>query len=383
MGRNLRGLVDLLRRSTKLAPSTFVGKRNDDDKGSDPVDNPGKPPDKCDETARAARVHAELGVSEAELRRYLKIMAALARRMSSDRQHVDDIVNDAFVVVCSKEKGERPDPKNEAAYLAWLCAIVYWTVKTNVRRRARRSREQPTAPDELEDFLEGREDTSGVDLRGPLGVAFATLRADEIAIFEKHVLEGASLVDIAAARGEAYTAVHSRFHRSIGKLRRILIAAGLDPRAPGGRAALVPLVVFAFLAREARAQAGALWGRIKAALVRAPIRFAFSGGMAAAVLGFTPHEPRAEGETGERLPVHAVHAEFTTGGTQQQAQGMRRVEPIPTPIRLTTPRRETPVSKPAGSPPPAERSPLLLMAVNAQKGMAQVKPVVVRKTLKK
>jgi hypothetical protein len=33
-----------------------------------------------------------------------------------------------------KEKGERPDPKNEGAYLPWLCAIVYWTVKTNVRR---------------------------------------------------------------------------------------------------------------------------------------------------------------------------------------------------------------------------------------------------------
>ncbi|MDI1476446.1 sigma-70 family RNA polymerase sigma factor [Polyangium sp. y55x31] len=232
----------------------------------------------------------ELGISREATLRYLDAMAAVVRSVGVDSAHVMDIVHHAFLLACRKPKAERPDPKDEAAFGAWLNTVAKYAALTN-RKEASRSREVATPTEELVHAIDaGGAHVENYEAKVDASRVFGRLSLDDGSLLHEHFYEGTTIKELAAERGVAWATMRERVDGVIHRARiAVDESAARSIRRRRRRIGAIPLALFGLVAREARAQVGAFWTTLRRSLHRTPARFIGSLGTAAAIFTGTPH----------------------------------------------------------------------------------------------
>ncbi|WP_348652845.1 sigma-70 family RNA polymerase sigma factor [Polyangium sp. y55x31] len=235
-------------------------------------------------------------------------MAAVVRSIGVDAAHVDDVVHDAFVLACGKPEIERPDPKDDVAFGAWLCTLAKYAAKTN-RRNASRSREMSAPAEDIELVAEEKDAYLGpFEDRVIASTVFERLSRDDGALLHEHFYEDKDIKDLADEHGIPWSTMRSRVDCVLDRAR--IAVRDVAPRSGRRRRAwAIPLALLGFAAREARAHVGSLWVRFFGALRRGPARLIGFGATAAVILAATP-------DSG----LHAADG-FATGGKNIQSTG--------------------------------------------------------------
>ncbi|WP_281333202.1 sigma-70 family RNA polymerase sigma factor [Polyangium sp. 6x1] len=276
-------------------------------------------------------------------------MADVARRGVGDEHHVEDVVHNAFVVAYGKEKSNWPEPEDEGGCLAWLCRIVRLLVLSHRRKY----REEPMAPEDLEQLMVPEVEPRSYDDILSAQSAIDTLSPEQRDLLEQHFLHEKPLSQIAQERGVAYTTVVSQFHGALSDARAFVENDKPPSRRRRTRVAAFPLVLFAMFAREARAAVSVARARVAASLTRSPMRFLGGVAAAAAFLGATPsdapcampHDP--DGAYAQTVAAGAVHEDPI-------APSVERCERVERTESLTLP--PIPTQKPAAAPRPPPRA---------------------------
>ncbi|MDC3960727.1 sigma-70 family RNA polymerase sigma factor [Polyangium jinanense] len=296
-------------------------------------------------------------------------MAAVVRSVGVDSEHVMDVVHHAFLVVCSKPKAERPDPKDEEGFGAWLNAVAKYEALTN-RKDASRSREVATPTEEIVRAIEASSaHVENYEAKVDASKVFERLGLDDGSLLHEHFYEGTTIKELAAERNVAWATMRERVD---GVLHRARIAvdesAARSLRRRRRRIGAIPLALFGLLAREARAQVGSFWTRLLGSLHRTPARFIGSLGTAAVVFTATPHLGSCAGEEDAfAARAHSVEGRMSDGLARHAGLVRSRLKPT-TPAetpKVTSPRRTSIGPK---SPPGhryEERSPSPWMIANA------------------
>lgn len=152
----------------------------------------------------------ELQVTRAALVRYRGAMAGVVRSVGVSGTTVEDVVHDAFETACRKAAAERPDPADEARFLAWLCTLARYAALTTRNDNAR-SREVSSPTEELEDVPEPNRAYIGhYDDKVAAAVVFAKLNPDDRALLHQHFYEDKTVQELAEERGVPWTTMRSR-----------------------------------------------------------------------------------------------------------------------------------------------------------------------------
>ncbi|TKD02720.1 RNA polymerase sigma factor [Polyangium fumosum] len=331
---------------------------------------PPVPPTTSADAAPASR--EELGISAADLAHHITQMRRVVRRLGANRDHVADLVNDAFVVACRKPKSKRPDPADREGMSQWLCSIA-----KNITLR--HLRKQQNAPDivfeqeALENTPDASDTTFVLEEQTRLAIAFGGLDDMQRHLLVEHLIHDRGIRDLAAEQAMAPSTIFSRISATRRLLRKRL--AQLDEVRPGRRTfALVPFLLVALFAREARARLEAAWRRLTRSAHRAPMRALLGMGAAALVLSSTPspHPHAMPGSPGARAcgpaasPLPPVH--------DGEAVEIARV-PALVPSARPVPPRVPEVHENHEMPAPRKgRSALALYAENATKPAVPAAP---------
>jgi len=221
----------------------------------------------------------QLGISVEDLRSHIETMGNLVRRLGAHRDHIADLVNDAFVVACGKPKERRPDPADRKAMRRWLCSIVKNITLRHLRR-------QQNAPDivfeqeTLENVRDGSDTFLFVGEFPRLAVVFHALGACEQRLVIEHVIHERCIRELAAEQDVPPSTVFSRISAALRSMREQLE----EDERPRRVVVLVPFVFFVLFIREARAHIAAARRRLVASAGRAPMRALGSVGAAVVVL---------------------------------------------------------------------------------------------------
>ncbi|MDC0742568.1 RNA polymerase sigma factor [Polyangium mundeleinium] len=312
-------------------------------------------------------------ISAEDFAHYITQMRSVARRLGANRAHVADLVNDAFLVACSKPKSKRPDPADREGMSKWLCSIV-----KNITLR--HLRKQRNAPDIVfdQEALENAPDPSGtafvLEEHARLAIVFGELDDARRHLILEHVIHDQGIRDIAVEQAMAPSTVFSRISKALRSMRKRLVR--MDEMRPGRRPpfALVPFLLIALFARDARARLGAAWQRLARMALRAPTRALLGTGAAALVLASTPSPnphampgaPPARACASAARPLPPDH--------DGEAVAIPRVSAL---LRETPPlpRRAPDVHLNRGMPAPRKgRSALALYAENATKSVTPTAP---------
>ncbi|MDI1442396.1 sigma-70 family RNA polymerase sigma factor [Polyangium sp. 6x1] len=312
----------------------------------------------------------ELGISREATLRYRDAMAAVVRSVGVDSTHVMDIVHHAFLLACRKPKAERPDPKDEEAFGAWLNTVAKYAALTN-RKEASRSREVATPTEEIARAIDARgAHIENYEAKVDASRVFERLSLDDGSLLHEHFYEGTTIRELAAERGVAWATMRERVDTVIHRAR---IAVD-EPAARSGRRrrrriTAIPLALFGLVAREARAQVGSFWARFVGSLHRTPARFLAGFGTAAAIFTGTPHLRSWAGEGGAFVArAHSVEGRIPD--ELPQHAGLVRSRPKP-PTPAEVPKAAGPRRTLIGGPktPPGrryeERSPAPWLIANA------------------
>ena len=316
---------------------------------------------------------ADVVISAEDFAHYIKQMRSVVRRLGVHHAHVADLVNDAFLVACSKPKSKRPDPADREGMSRWLCSIV-----KNITLR--HLRKQKNAPDIVfdQEALENEPDASDttfvLEEHARLEIVFGGLDDIQRTLVLEHVIHDQRIRDIAAEQAMAPSTVFTRISRSLRSMRKRLVR--MDEMRPGRRSsALVPFVLIALFARDAHARLGAVRGRLAAwAARRSPMRALLGTGAAGLVLASTPspHPHAMPGSIPARACAPAVRPlppqhDGETIEIPRVSALLRKAPPLP--------RRAPEVHLNRGMPAPHKgRSALALYAENATKPAALVAP---------
>lgn len=180
----------------------------------------------------------ELQVTRAALVRYRSAMAGVVRSIGVLGATVEDVVHDAFEMACRKPELERPDPRDERGFQAWLCTLAKYAALT-ARNDNARSREVASPAENLENVPDlHRANVSQYEDRADAAVVLSNLDADDRSLLHEHFYEEKTIQELAVERGVPWTTMRSRLDGVIHRARTIV-----DDRAVRRRG----LVASAFL----------------------------------------------------------------------------------------------------------------------------------------
>lgn len=164
----------------------------------------------------------ELQVTRAALVRYRSAMAGVVRSVGVSGPMVEDVVHDAFEMACRKPELERPDPRDEGGFQAWLCTLAKYAALT-ARNDNARSREVASPVEKLEDVPDlHRANFSRYDDRVDAAVVLANLDADDRSLLHEHFYEDKTVQELAIERGVPWTTMRSRLDGVIHRARTIV-----------------------------------------------------------------------------------------------------------------------------------------------------------------
>ncbi|MDI1484662.1 hypothetical protein [Polyangium sp. y55x31] len=182
---------------------------------------------------------------------------------------------------------ERPDPKDDEAFSAWLCTLAKYAAKTN-RRNVFRSRETPAPAEKIELVAEDKEAYLGpFEDRVIASTVFERLSRDDGSLLHEHFYEDKDIKDLAEEHGIPWSTMRSRVDCVLDRAR--IAVRDVAPRSGRRRRAwAIPLALLGLAVREARAHVGSLWVRFFGALRRGPARLIGFGATVAVILASTP-----------------------------------------------------------------------------------------------
>lgn len=286
----------------------------------------------------------ELDVAHNALVRYRGTMAGVVRSMGVNGPSVEDVVHDAFEMACRKAKADRPDPRDEARFLGWLCALAKFAALT-ARNDNARNREVSSPTEELEAVPEPNRAYIGhYDDKIAASVVLANLSIDDRALIREHFFEDKTVQELAVERGVPWTTMRSRLDGVIDRARVIMSDKSFRRRALG---ALVPAWLLVSMT-DVRRRLAASWANVKPVAVAASLGFA-AGGALIAFRYEAQHSPSAESLIGsavvadKSLAVVEPHAVVQVA-IEEQAAGFA---PCVQPSSASTP--DAVSSNPAGA----------------------------------
>lgn len=164
----------------------------------------------------------ELQVTRAALIRYRSAMAGVVRSIGVSGPTVEDVVHDAFEMACRKPELERPDPRDEGGFQAWLCTLARYAALT-ARNDNARSREVSSPAEDLENVPEPhRANVGRYDDKVDAAVVLANLDADDRSLLHQHFYEDKTVQELAVERGVPWTTMRSRLDGVIHRARTLV-----------------------------------------------------------------------------------------------------------------------------------------------------------------
>jgi RNA polymerase sigma-70 factor (ECF subfamily) len=184
----------------------------------DPTPSDARPPK---ESAVSRAQHGDVDAFGEVYREHAGRVFALCVRMSGDRTHARELMQDVFVRAWERLGSFRGD----ASFSSWLYRLAVNVVLTDVRSDRRRETRVALAED-LSVVERGRDATAGVGAVDPgtaidLERAIAALPPGARSAFVLHDVEGFSHAEIAQLTGLAEGTIRAQLHRA----RKLLMEA--------------------------------------------------------------------------------------------------------------------------------------------------------------
>lgn len=186
-----------------------------------PADEP------TDDALVAAAAAGDEAAFETLFNRHRRQVARIAGRFFSERDHVEDIIQDAFTKVYFALKTYHGT--HEASFRAWLAQIAVNACYDQLRRIRRRPEQAlgeltETESHDLMSQLRGpRSDVEGALVSRDLALKLLTrLSPDDRLVLTLLDVEGFSVAEIAEMTGWSISKVKVRAHRARAHLRRIM-----------------------------------------------------------------------------------------------------------------------------------------------------------------
>jgi len=227
----------------------------------------------------------ELQVTRAALIRYRSAMAGVVRSIGVSGPTVEDVVHDAFEMACRKPELERPDPRDEGGFQAWLCTLAKYAALT-ARNDNARSREVSSPSEDLEEVPElHRAYASRCDAKVDAAAVMANLDADDRSLLHQHFYEDKTVQELAAERGVPWTTMRSRLDGVIHRARTMV-----DDRSARRRPLLVGLFMWLSIAfSEAASRISASWSKKQRLAAAGVAGFVLGGAMLSVVIESKDH----------------------------------------------------------------------------------------------
>ncbi|HMY16853.1 MAG TPA: sigma-70 family RNA polymerase sigma factor [Polyangium sp.] len=221
----------------------------------------------------------ELELSRAALLRYRGTMAGVVRALGVYGPTVEDVVHDAFEMACRKAKDDRPDPRDEARFLSWLCALAKYAALTTRNDQAR-NREVASPTEDLEGVAEPvRAYIGRYDDKIAAAIVLANLSADDQMLIVEHFYQDKTVQELAAERGVPWTTMRSRLDGVIDRARVIMRDKSSRRRVAG---MFLPVWLLAAMTDVRRRLVGA-WANLKPMVQATSLGFVAGGALIALV----------------------------------------------------------------------------------------------------
>lgn len=187
-----------------------------------------------DEALVAAYVAGDAAAFDELVSRYQRRVYGICYRYFGDRQDAEDAAQETFLTLLRRAETYTA----RARFSTWLYRVAMNACNDLSRKRARRPRAAPSAPDPAQHAAS--DDPVGVrELALDLQQALAALEPEHRDAVVLHDVHGLPYADIAARLGVPVGTVKSRIHRGHARLAALLRAA--EAEAPAGDDGTEPL----------------------------------------------------------------------------------------------------------------------------------------------
>lgn len=182
-------------------------------------------------------------------------------------------------MACRKAKDDRPDPRDEARFLSWLCALAKYAALTTRNDQAR-NREVASPTEDLEGVAEPvRAYIGRYDDKIAASIVLANLNADDQMLIVEHFYQDKTVQELAAERGVPWTTMRSRLDGVLDRARVIMRDKSGRRRIAGMS---LPVWLLAAMTDVRRRLAGA-WANLKPIVQATSLGFVAGGALIALV----------------------------------------------------------------------------------------------------